>query len=150
MAIFHNDFLYSHHTVHLTGTQLVYNIKKSVCMLINSSKFNLRTSPTIKLGDTRLSYVSSYKYLGCLITDELSDNGDIKKTLRGIYARANVLIRKFSNCSTRVKKQLFQAFCTNFYCTHLWWSSSSSSSIQYRTLFQCIACRALRQFPSTP
>ena len=56
----------------------VYNTKKYVCMLINSNKFNLRTSPTIKLGDSRLSYVSSYKYLGCLITDELSDNGDIK------------------------------------------------------------------------
>ena len=28
--------------------------------------------------------------------------------------------------------------------------SSSSSSIQYRTLFQCIAYRALRQFPRTP
>ena len=28
-------------------------------------------------------------------------------------------------------------------------SSSSSSSIQYRTLFQCIAYRALRQFPIT-
>ena len=29
-------------------------------------------------------------------------------------------------------------------------SSSSSSSIQYRTLFQCIAYRALRQFPQNP
>ena len=38
-----------------------------------------------------------------------------------------VLIRKFSNCSTRVKKQLFQAFCTNFYCTHLWWSYSKET-----------------------
>ena len=57
----------------------VYTTKKSVCMLINSNKFDLNTSPTIKLGDTRLSYVSWYKYLGCLITYELSDNADIKK-----------------------------------------------------------------------
>ena len=34
---------------------------------------------------------------------------------------------KFSNCSTKVKKQLFQAFCTNFYCTHLWWSYSKET-----------------------
>ena len=120
------DICYKYASTH----DIVYNTKKSVCMLINSNKFNLRTSPTIKLGDTRLSYVSSYKYLGCLITDELSDNGDIKKTLRGIYARANVLIRKFSNCSTRVKKQLFQAFCTNLYCTHLWWSYSKETLLK--------------------
>ena len=61
------DICYKYASTH----DIVYNTKKSVCMLINSNKFNLRTSPTIKLGDTRLSYVSSYKYLGCLITDEL-------------------------------------------------------------------------------
>ena len=105
----HNCAKTARHTCYKYASthDIVYNTKKSVCMLINSNKFNLRTSPTIKLGDTRLSYVSSYKYLGCLITDELSDNGDIKKTLRGIYARANVLIRKFSDCSTIVNKTAF-------------------------------------------
>ena len=158
-------------------------------------------------------------------------------TFRKLYGEfmhaGNVLIRRFRNCSQRVKLRLFQSFCTNFYCTHLWWSysretlrkttvaynntlrfmmgygrfcsasgmfvqcnidnfetirrryiygfkcrlqesnnsivkclllhqfyeatpsamewgRSSSSSIQYRTLFQCIAYRALRQFPRTP
>ena len=51
------DICYKYASTH----DIVYNTKKSVCMLINSNKFNLRTSPTIKLGDTRLSYVSSYK-----------------------------------------------------------------------------------------
>ena len=77
---------------------IVYNTKKSVCMLVKSKKFDLRMRPCIKLGTNRLQYVTSYKYLGCLLTDTLCDNDDVSKTLRGIYARANMLIRRFSYC----------------------------------------------------
>ena len=70
----------------------MYNTKKSVCMLVKSKKFDLRMRPCIKLGNNRLQYVTSYKYLGCLLTDTLCDNGDVSKTLRGIYARANMLL----------------------------------------------------------
>ena len=106
---------------------IVYNTKKSVCMLVKSKKFDLRMRPCIKLGNNRLQYVTSYKYLGCLLTDTLCDNDDVSKTLRGIYARANMLIRRFSYCSTAVKRVLFQTFCTNFYCTQLWWSYTKST-----------------------
>ena len=103
---------------------ILYNAKKSVCMLINSKKFHVRSYPSIRVGSCTLGYVKSCKYLGCLIDEQLCDNDDIQKTLRGIYARGNVLIRRFSNCSQKVKLMLFQSFCTNFYCTHLWWSYS--------------------------
>ena len=93
-------------------------------MLINSKKLHVRSSPSIRVVNCTLDYVKSCKYLGCLIDEQLCDNGDIQKTLRRIYARGNVLIRRFSNCSQRVKFMLFQSFCTNFYFTHLWWSYS--------------------------
>ena len=106
---------------------IVYNTKKSVCMLVKSKKFDLRMRPCIKLDNNRLQYVTSYKYLGCLLTETLCDNDDVSKTLRGIYARANMLIRRFSYCSTAVKRVLFQTFCTNFNCTQLWWSYTKST-----------------------
>ena len=43
------------------------------------------------------------------------------KQMRGLYARANSVLRKFAACSLEVKLRLFQAFCTSFYCAHLWY-----------------------------
>ena len=43
------------------------------------------------------------------------------KQIRRLYARANSVLRKFAACSFEVKLRLFQAFCTRFYCAHLWY-----------------------------
>ncbi len=91
-------------------------------MFIKSNKYKIEHIPTIRLGCKTLDFVHSYKYLGCIINESLSDNNDIKRTLRGIYARANMLIRKFYFCSDTVKRTLFRTYCTNFYCTQLWWT----------------------------
>ena len=61
---------------------IVYNVKKAVCMLVKSNKFNLTNLPCIKLGKTQLKYVTEYKYLSCIVTDNLGDNKDVQKTLR--------------------------------------------------------------------
>ena len=53
------------------------------------------------------------------VNDNLNDNDDIMKQMRGLYARANSVLRKFAACSFEVKLRLFQAFCTSFYCAHL-------------------------------
>ena len=74
-----------------------------------------------------MQYVCKYKYLGCIIADTLRNDDDIKRTIRGIYARSNMLMRKFYNCSSHVKKFLFKTYCTNFYCAQLWWTYSNES-----------------------
>ena len=56
-----------------------------------------------------------------MLNDNLNDNDDIMKQMRGLYARANSVLRKFAACSFAVKLRLFQAFCTSFYCAHLWY-----------------------------
>ena len=55
-----------------------------------------------------------------LLNDNMNDNDDIIKKMRGLYARANSVLRKFAACSFEVKLRLLQAFCTSFYCAHLW------------------------------
>ena len=56
-----------------------------------------------------------------LLNDNLNDNDDIMKQMRGLYARANSVLRKFAACSFDVKLRLFQAVCTSFYCAHQWY-----------------------------
>ncbi len=46
---------------------IVYNKKKSVCMCMKSRKYKLLNTPSVKLGDTVLIYVETYKYIGCII-----------------------------------------------------------------------------------
>ena len=60
---------------------IVYNVTKSVCILVKSNKFNLINLPCIKLGKTQLKNVTEYKYLGCILTENLGDNEDVRKLL---------------------------------------------------------------------
>ena len=59
----------------------------------------------IRLGDIALNFTSSYKYLGHIITNDLSDDADIKEKIGSLYARSNMLLRKFHFCSDNVKNK---------------------------------------------
>ena len=41
---------------------------------------------------------------------------DIKRQMRKNYANVNMLLRRFSKCSTHVKCYLFKTYCSNLYC----------------------------------
>jgi len=45
---------------------------------------------------------------------------DVNRELKNLYARVNVLIRRFSYCSTQVKLRLFKSYCLCYYDVALW------------------------------
>ena len=63
---------------------------------------------------------NSYKYLGHIITDNLSDEADLEDKERGLYRRCNALLRTFHFCSDEVKNKLFTCYCSNVYLCSLW------------------------------
>ena len=69
----------------------------------------------IMLGDTLLNAVQTYRYLGHILTNNLSDEAAMEDKMRGLYARSNMLRRKFYFCSDQVKNKLFFAYCNNIY-----------------------------------
>ena len=99
---------------------IVYNVKKSVCMVINSGKYKITNLPRVYLAGVLLEYVVRYKYLGMTIHVR-NDDYDITRQLRSIILRTNILLRTFSECSIEVKLHLFQSYCTILYCSHLWY-----------------------------
>jgi hypothetical protein len=99
---------------------VIYNIEKSVCMLVNSKKIKLTKNPVIELSGASLKYVDSFKYLGCFITSDLCDDSDIDRQRRVLLCNANRIPRNFSRCSEDVKLLLFRTFCANMYGAHLW------------------------------
>ena len=50
----------------------------------------------------------------------MKDDTSIRQQCRGTYTRGNIIIRNFRTCNADVKCQLFQSYCTSFYCTSLW------------------------------
>ena len=76
--------------------------------------------PKVFLNLQLLHWVTKYKYLGTILTDDLSDDFNMLRQ-RGIcYARCNSLIRNFSSFSLNVKVKLFKTFCCIMYCCQIW------------------------------
>ena len=100
---------------------IVYNTRKTWCMCIKPAKVKLIV-PDMYLCGQLLKNTDSFKYLGYMVTDVLCDNFDITRQMRSLYARANMLSIHFSQCSPAVKKILFTSYCSNMYCSQLWWT----------------------------
>ena len=104
-------------------------------MIVLPKGFKLFNMPDIYLNGMKLSFVNSYKYLGVFILSSCMDDDDIKRQMRSLYIRGNFLFRKFAYCSSHVKVRLFQSFCTNLYCCHLWSNFKISSYNKIRVAY---------------
>ncbi len=80
------------------------------------------------------------------IIDDLSDDRDIYRQCRMMYAQANMLIRKFSMYSVPVKTTLFKTYCTHMHTAHLW-RRYRRSSMQKLTVAYNDGMRLLLKVP---
>ena len=44
--------------------------------------------------------------------------------MRKYYLNANMILRKFSNCSLDVKYCMFESYCATMYCSFMWFDST--------------------------
>ena len=94
------------------------NTDKTVCMIFQvacKSKVIARDFPSLRIGDIEIKFVKEFKHLGHLITDDFNDNDDIKREIRNLFMRTNILKTRFSKCSLNVKRSLFVAYCMCLY-----------------------------------
>jgi len=94
------------------------NADKTVCMVFRPKRRNMFVDfvfPQLTINNVALKFVSEFKYLGHIINNSFSDDDDIKREIRNLFMRSNVLIRRFNKCSTSVKLQLFKSFCLCLY-----------------------------------
>ena len=102
--------------------EIIFNSIKSMCMCVTPKCHRPSHIPSVRLNNQQLEFTDTFKYLGCIITNTMDDTLDISKQMRSIYARSNMLNVKFGCCTKIVKSLLFQSYCTNLYCSHLWWN----------------------------
>ena len=105
------------------------NVDKTRCMAILPRSLKDIHVPSFFVHGSRLNIVSSKEYLGYIISNDDRDDLVILKECRAVYARGNMLLRKFKSCSVDVKKQLFITYCSSFYCCSLW-SKFKKKSLQ--------------------
>ena len=117
---------------------ITYNALKSACMCIRPSIFKSDFKPVFVLPGKVLKNVDSNKYLGVQIESNQKDDASMNAQRVNMYCRGNIIIRKFKHCSDNVKTQLFQSYCTNFYCAPLWCNYSAESFRQVKVAYNKI------------
>ena len=66
---------------------IIYNQKKTVCMVVMPKNFQLLNTPVISLNDNELSFVDSYKYLGVFVLSSFMDDDDITRQMQLLYIK---------------------------------------------------------------
>ena len=120
------------------SNDIFYNFKKTKCMCIRPKGLKDLYFPKLYLEDKVITCVEKEKYLGCFITDDLSDDDDLQRQMCSIYARGNVLIRNFKNCTPDIKILLFKTYCTGFYGSATWSNCKRKSFNKLRVAFNNI------------
>ena len=99
---------------------------------------------SLQIGGNKIPWSTSVKYLGITLNNSLNDAAEMNIQLRSFYARSNEVLRILYKCSTRVKLVLFQAYCSNFYLSYLWFSfpmySFKRCCVGYNNVIRTILC----------
>jgi len=56
---------------------------------------------------------------------------DIKREIRNLFIRTNILIRRYSKCSIAIKQILFKAYCMCLYDAGIWMQFSVTFLTSY-------------------
>ena len=64
--------------------------------------------PTFSLNSVQIPVVNTFKYLGHILAGNGSDDENIERQRKKIYAHGNAILRKFYMCSVEVKIMLFK------------------------------------------
>ena len=122
--------------------KLIFNVKKTKYMVFTPPSMKGIHVPKIYLNDECITLVNKECYLGFTVTNDYQDDEAIGVEVRKLYARGNMIVRKFKNCTDAVKKQLFLSYCCSFYCCSLWSHYKSSTfkriHIAHNNIFRAI------------
>lgn len=118
------------------------NVKKTVCMVFKPvvKKFIVAEEfPPFYIGDKKLEFVNEFRYLGHIINNKFSDDDDIKREIRNLFMRTNILLRRYNKCSIGVKLMIFRAYCVCFYDVGLWRIYSNTTFNKLRSCYnKCV------------
>ena len=96
-------------------------------MVFNAIKEKNCNVRSLKLGSEPIQYVTSFKYLGYIIRNNLKDSDDIDNARNKFYREFNCLLRKFHFVNKEVLIYLLKQYCFQTYGAELWMGNSKST-----------------------
>ena len=128
-----------------------FSAAKSVGLLVPPKTLKLVTKPNVYLGETVLSYVERFKYLGHILTASFTGDKNVDREKRNSAMRGNLLIRKFNLYSEEFKRHLISMYCGQFSTCSLWARYKKLTMDRLRVCHNIILCRLLHlpHWPST-
>ena len=124
-----------------------FNHKKSAIMICRGKHMKNVYPPLYTLNGEVIKEVDSVRYLGHIISNDGKDDRDIMHQCQQLYARGNVLLRKFHMCSMDVKVKLFNTYCSPMYTAQLWWNHTAYSFQRLNVCYNNILRRLLIRRP---
>ena len=106
----------------ITDLKLNINEKKSKVMIFSKKK-NDSNSKSINLDSSSFEVVEFFKYLGHVLSFDLSDHLDILNKLNNFHASFFSILRNFHNVNLETFIFLFKSYCSPVYGVSLWMSS---------------------------
>ena len=106
-----------------TSSKLTFNESKTVWMLISKKQHQHFASVDIHLNGKRIDWVNEVRYLGVVITDDLTWSAHIQTVVQKARRKLGYIYRTFyKNCSTEVLLNLYKSLIQ--YCCLVWDPSS--------------------------
>jgi len=125
---------------------IICNSKKTVCMIFkpkSEDKYITDDFPCFDINGCKLNFVSQFRYLGHMLSNNLNDDDDIRREIKNLFVRTNTLISRFHRCSVNVKLTLFKSFCLCVYDTALWKYFSATAYSKFKSAYNRPKCRGL-------
>jgi len=91
--------------------------------------------PSFTLSGCALAFVSQFKYLGHIINNTWNDDDDIKREIKNLFMRTNMLINRYRKCSINVKLTLFKLSVCQQYDMCLWKHYSVTVLNKFRSCY---------------
>ena len=107
--------------------ELSFNFQKSKVMVFHpsSKKASSKLAAQFKMGNNCIDEVKDVRYLGYIITNDLTNDSDIDRALKKFYIEFNQILRKFHFTEKSIKIFLFKQYCMQIYGAELWYGSKS-------------------------
>ena len=131
------DMLYGIGSSMLNDLDLLINRNKSKVMVFSTNNSYTKFEPEVTLHNEVFEVVSSYKYLGHIISHNLSDELDIEYRHRGFNLKFITIKRKFFRLPPDIILFLFKSYCNPHYGINLWNLECTLRNVSYKAFQIC-------------
>ena len=106
---------------------IIFNAKKTVCILF-SGRHGSRTPPVMSLNGTVLHWKDTIKHLGNFMSNDLSEDEEIRYKQCDFIGRVNSVCANFKSAPRDVVSKIFTAQCCHLYGCQAWARASINST----------------------